>query len=114
MDEWPPYTSHIAIELFRKKQAKTEEISPQKPGNPPWQSKTLSLIMGKPLGGSQVPIGRVPLDKLDQKQVEALEDYYVRVRYNDKVMQIPGCRLQGNHLKGDTSLCTLVRRISSY
>jgi len=36
-----------------------------------------------------------------------LNDYYVRVRYNDKVMQVPGCVPEGKHFEGDTTLCTL-------
>ena len=34
--------------------------------------------------------------------------YYVRVRYNDCPITIPGCRPKGRHLDGDKSLCTLV------
>jgi acid phosphatase len=33
--------------------------------------------------------------------------YYVRVRYNDKIMQVPGCKAEGKHLEGDTTFCTL-------
>ncbi|ORX55726.1 phosphoglycerate mutase-like protein [Hesseltinella vesiculosa] len=35
-------------------------------------------------------------------------DHYVRVRYNDKVLELPGCAQNGNHhASGDQSLCTL-------
>ncbi|KAF7731246.1 hypothetical protein EC973_000662 [Apophysomyces ossiformis] len=36
------------------------------------------------------------------------EDHYVRVRYNNKVLELPGCADKGNHhANGDKSLCTL-------
>ena len=52
-------------------------------------------------------IARKPLTGLSQAQRDQLSDYYVRVRYNDKVMQIPGCKVEGKHLPGDTTFCTL-------
>ncbi|GAB5592234.1 hypothetical protein Unana1_07134 [Umbelopsis nana] len=45
-------------------------------------------------------------DSLWKKPVE--QDYYVRVRYQDKIMKLPGCAEQGkHHPNGDQSLCTL-------
>ncbi|KAG0168619.1 hypothetical protein DFQ28_005104 [Apophysomyces sp. BC1034] len=36
------------------------------------------------------------------------EDHYVRVRYNNKVLELPGCSDKGkHHANGDKSLCTL-------
>lgn len=37
---------------------------------------------------------------------------YVRIRYNDRPITIPGCRPQGHHLDGDESICTFVSLIS--
>ena len=38
----------------------------------------------------------------------AVDAHYVRVRYNDKVLELPGCQAQGkHHAGGDASLCTL-------
>ncbi|ORY98625.1 histidine phosphatase superfamily [Syncephalastrum racemosum] len=34
-------------------------------------------------------------------------EHYVRVRYNEKVLELPGCAGQGEHYDGDKSLCTL-------
>ena len=34
--------------------------------------------------------------------------HYVRIRYNDCPITIPGCRPQGRHFDGDESICTLV------
>src|SRR5690606_10236333 len=39
---------------------------------------------------------------------DALKGWYVRVRYNDEPVVVPGCRKPGNHLDGDVSFCTLV------
>ena len=33
---------------------------------------------------------------------------YIRMRYNDSPVVVPGCRLPGRHLAGDESFCTLV------
>jgi acid phosphatase len=52
-------------------------------------------------------IARKPITSLSPAQRDQLNDYYVRLRYNDKVMQIPGCKAPGKHLEGDTSFCTL-------
>lgn len=37
-----------------------------------------------------------------------LQDYYVRIRYNDRPVVVEGCKPAGNHLEGDESFCTLV------
>lgn len=34
--------------------------------------------------------------------------HYVRIRYNDRPVALPGCRRPGDHLEGDSSFCTLV------
>lgn len=35
-------------------------------------------------------------------------EHYVRVRYNDKILELPGCAAQGDHhANGDKTLCTL-------
>jgi acid phosphatase len=36
-----------------------------------------------------------------------LKEYYVRIRYNDKIMQVPACKAADKHLEGDTTFCTL-------
>ncbi|KAI9345447.1 histidine phosphatase superfamily [Pilaira anomala] len=35
------------------------------------------------------------------------QEHYVRVKYNETTVQIPTCSIEGNHRKGDKSLCTL-------
>lgn len=78
---WPPFTSHIALELFSQE--------------------------GKAPAGPAGAIGRgSPRDRDGME--EALKGYFVRVRYNDEPIVVPGCRKPGNHLDGDVSFCTLV------
>ena len=93
---WPPFTSYIAVELFRSRSKPATEQSPR----PSWWSSMLKL---NPPG-----IGRRPLEELSPDQRESLQGYYVRLRYNDEVVKIPGCKARGKHLPGDDSFCTLV------
>lgn len=57
--------------------------------------------------GKPRDIGRRPVEKLSKDELQGLDGYFVRVKYNDRIMVIPGCQVQGNHLDGDQSLCTL-------
>lgn len=114
-DRWPPFTSHIAFELFRDA-SKTNALGTQDealviPAPPktswigsivPWGSAPTTA--GKPPAG----IGRKPTDELKEEERHKLEGYYVRIRYNDEVVTIPGCKPPGNHLEGDETFCTLV------
>jgi acid phosphatase len=123
-EKWPPFTSHIAFEMFRKKQQRdspTEHIAPEGPvgelkpnRNDEKPQSWLSSFFGgtkkvvdKPEPRQQ-SIGRKTMDELNEQQKQELKGYYVRIRYNDKVMQVPGCKAPGNHLEGDTTFCTLV------
>jgi acid phosphatase len=170
-EKWPPYTSHIAFELFRVKSPhdKTASQSPdadfitpttpastepkneqaqQKPGffagflglrspspSPSQSSDSKStyatsshdessvsaaLKRNSPLSTpsfSPSPdihpsrpaadlVARKPYSSLSESQKQRLDKYYVRVRYNDKIMKIPACAKPGNHYEGDESLCT--------
>ena len=107
-DQWPPFTSHIAVELFRHNSTPQIPISSR-------SSSWLPAFLG---GGSSpkssppgVPppggIGRTGTPELSDGQRKSLEGYYVRLRYNDEPVTIPGCKLPGNHLEGDESFCTL-------
>lgn len=117
-EKWPPFTSHIAIELFRKSNASAVREVPSLPEQPPssqpksWWSSLFGSTKSFQ-ASDQVPkgIGRKPLGELTQAQKGSLADHFVRIRYNDKVMQVPGCKAEGKHLPGDTTFCTLVRPI---
>lgn len=140
-EKWPPYSSHVAIELFRKKDpnsissgsssdatflsetrpASTEPKADYRPGaiasllglrsasnsDPASQSSTTNTA----ISSVQTPkfkdlIARNSHKALSDSQKDRLEPYYVRIRYNDKVMKIPACAKPGNHYEGDDSLCT--------
>jgi acid phosphatase len=98
-DRWPPFTSHLAIELFR------EAKVPPPPQGPVKRSWWTSLF-----GKAAVPanIGRRPTTELTASEKSKLDGYYVRIRYNDEPVTVPGCKLPGNHMEGDESFCTLV------
>lgn len=113
-EKWPPFTSHIAFELFRK--GNTSGVSratpaPQQPSASKTQSWWSSLFGStktfKEDNAAPQGIARKPVTDLTDSQRDQIKDYYVRIRYNDKIMQVPGCKAEGKHLDGDTTLCTL-------
>ena len=119
---WPGFTSHIALELFRKTStagaiaATNQNLGKDMDSKPTdCQKQSLwSMIFGagkeKSARDSQPPLGiaRRPIAELSEKEKSDLDGYYVRIRYNDRPMVVPGCKQQGNHLEGDESFCTLV------
>jgi len=123
-EHWPPYTSHIALELFKKSglqqapalsQPKVEPAS-QTTGSPAPQPKNgwfASLFGGNSAVGlkgdnGSIGIARQKIEDLKESDRSKLDGYFVRIRYNDKVMTVPGCKPAGKHLDGDESFCTLV------
>lgn len=120
-ESWPPFTSHIAIELFRKRDESPNPEGPRPksaiekqalapPTRPGWFASLLGLSSSpKNLSGGEASegIGRRPTSELSAPEKAKLDGYFVRVRYNDKVMMIPGCKKPGNHHEGDESLCTM-------
>lgn len=104
-DQWPPFTSHVALELFRHNDKPAPAIRPAKSSSwLPWSSGSgpaSSLPAGSALAAKKTP-------ELSDKDRAVLDGYYVRIRYNDQPVTIPGCKLPGNHLPGDESFCTLV------
>lgn len=121
-EKWPPFTSHIAIELFRKKPWTAPTTGPlrtsmsdeklkksQTDTQPGWWSRIFGGATAKALPKPE-GIARKAIEELSDKQRDELKGYYVRIRYNDKIMQVPGCKVQGKHLEGDTTFCTLVSR----
>ncbi|KAI0480579.1 phosphoglycerate mutase-like protein [Xylariaceae sp. FL0804] len=139
-DKWPPYTSHIAIEMFRETERQRSSSnhtagipSPtQTPGAakiPPaegdsgstkdgsqsswlgslfsWAVPSSSSASRARPGAPPPGIGRKPSSELTDDERTLLQGYYVRLRYNDEVVTVPGCRAPGKHLEGDDSFCTL-------
>jgi acid phosphatase len=66
-----------------------------------------STKMFKEEGLKPERMARKPLTDFTAAQRDELKDFYVRIRYNDKIMQVPGCKTEGKHLEGDTTFCTL-------
>lgn len=118
---WPPFTSHIAFELLRN--VDNSGSDPAAAGNqasassnvvpaattPSARSWFSSLFSSRTPAGQPPPgIGRKPTNELSQAEKTKLDGYYVRIRYNDEIMKVPGCKAPGRHYEGDDSLCTLV------
>lgn len=108
-EPWPPYTSHIALEMFRKNQSSVEELKNEPSETRGTVKGLLSIFgLGKQSEPSPIGIARRKLRDLSETERSRLDGYYVRIRYNDKIMTVPGCRPEGKHLDGDESFCTLV------
>ncbi len=97
---WPPFTSHLAIEMFKESKAAAAE--PVKTSSSWWSSIWAGAKAQPP------SIGRRPTPDLTPEEKSKMDGYYVRIRYNDEPVTVPACRLPGNHLEGDESFCTLV------
>ncbi|KAK3401076.1 histidine phosphatase superfamily [Sordaria brevicollis] len=106
---WPPFTSHIAIELFHKADSNSPSsldvaTTPVKKGW--WESMFPASAVSK-ANQKEAGIRRKPSEYLTSSEKSKLDGYYVRMRYNDESVTIPGCKAPGNHLEGDESFCTL-------
>ncbi|KAK2595596.1 hypothetical protein QQS21_006708 [Conoideocrella luteorostrata] len=93
-DSWPPFTSHIAVELFQRIGSNNNSSSSS------WWSRLLA-------GSASKSMGRKPSAELGEPDRRHLQNYYVRLRYNDRPVTIPGCKTPGKHLDGDETFCTL-------
>lgn len=111
-NRWPPFTSHIAFELFRKAGVPAVEEAEVFKAPDASRSSWLGSFSSSTSPARQPPpdIGRKTSEELTEAEKKKLGGYYVRIRYNDEVVTIPGCKAQGNHLEGDESFCTLVSR----
>lgn len=127
-DKWPPYTSHIAIEMFRKAdhappavptpadtslsgKATVPPVAEGVAAKPSWTSWFGGLFGSSSTTQPGLPppgIGRKRTGELTVGEQAKLDGYYVRLRYNDEIVTVPGCKPAGNHLEGDESFCTLV------
>lgn len=117
-EKWPPYTSHLAIELFRD-----EKVGRTSPGAAGKLREPVARIANaqstsppnsfdktfRRKSPASEGFARKPMEELSVAEKQQLEGHYVRLRYNDRPVVIPGCKLPGKHLEGDFSFCTLVR-----
>lgn len=110
-NKWPPYTSHIAIELFCEAELNTDKITnpPEKPSSFKFKS-LLSPFFQKPSppNTASEPLTNKPLASMTSLEKQKLSGHYVRMRYNDHPVVIPGCKPLGKHLDDDETFCTLV------
>ena len=75
--------------------------------NSTWPSYTSSLAIELFRGREQAaPVERE--HQLGPPQAKGPQQQYVRIRYNDSPVIIPGCRPPGRHLDGHESFCILV------
>ncbi|PNY24711.1 acid phosphatase [Tolypocladium capitatum] len=103
-DEWPPFTSHVAIELF----SRADKPAPSPAAAPLTTSWWPVFLGGSRAGLPPASIGRKPTADLTDLEKQRLQGHYVRIRYNDRPITVPGCKAPGKHLDGDESFCTLV------
>ncbi|OAA65754.1 histidine acid phosphatase [Niveomyces insectorum RCEF 264] len=113
LPNWPPFTSHLAVELFHKQPpvaasatAATTTTTAPVSSSSSWTS-FLPSIFGRSAATTASGIGRKPTPELTEGEKKKLAGYYVRIRYNDEIVTVPGCRPPGKHLEGDESFCTL-------
>lgn len=93
-ERWPPFTASLVFELFKNKEGASAQ------GN---QRDILTRFFSS---ANNIPeVTRGP--HADLSHIPELDDHYVRVRYNDRVLRLPGCAEEGRHLPGDNSFCTL-------
>ncbi|KAL5342451.1 histidine phosphatase superfamily [Aspergillus crustosus] len=113
---WPPFTSSVAVELFSRADSTTSPSSTDALTTAPKQSGGLfSFLSGSSSSSPSAkthlppsPTARTPLESLPETARQSLQEHYVRIRYNDQVVRIPGCATKpGNHLPGDDTFCTL-------
>lgn len=93
---WPPYGSVLAIELLKDVRATGDAAKDVRQ----WPSLSSFHL-------SDAPILRTPTSRLSQAQKSRLQNYYVRLRYNNRALAIPGCKVREGNWKGDETFCTL-------
>lgn len=118
-EKWPPYTSHVAIELFREETESRTKNAGEEDLREPVTASTAhaqnpsprrSILRSFRTGNlASEGFARKPLEEFNKDEKEKLKGYFVRMRYNDRSISVPGCKLPGKHLEGDESFCTLVR-----
>ncbi|KAJ2001722.1 hypothetical protein H4R26_003983, partial [Coemansia thaxteri] len=111
---WPPYASSMRIELLK------DTKTPCPATLPHWAGKLtdFSTDMAAALPESRVRPVNVPSSlyhwppgrsgTAGSLNPRATRDYYVRVWYNDRTIQLPACRDPGaHHTKLGPAVCTL-------
>ncbi|KAL2871822.1 putative acid phosphatase [Aspergillus lucknowensis] len=113
--KWPPFTSSVAVELFSQPESNTDASAIASPTLTKQSSGLFSFLSGSSFSSSPnkthrppSPTARAPLASLPASARDLLQNHYVRIRYNDRPVRIPGCAAKPqNHLPGDETFCTL-------
>lgn len=104
-DKWPNFTGSIAFELLKRKgssaSGSTSSTVGLNTGKTWWSSLFSSAAKSKPVSA------RTPLSEWPESEKAGLDEYYVRLRYNDKLVVVPYCKPAGRHFEGDETFCTL-------
>lgn len=95
MERWVLFISYVVVELFMDNMKGGRE-----------RGGWFGGLFGK---GKE--IGRWLVEELGEEEKKKLEGYYVRLRYNDEVVIVFGCRMEGRYLEGDELFCILVSEI---
>ena len=104
--KWPPFTSSLAMVLFRAEV--DTPVSPQKQEEQGPSSPWLYKPSGPSDSDASADLPPTnPSNKINLSN-PAHTTAYVRLRYNDRPVSIPGCALPGNHLPSDPTFCTFV------
>ncbi|KAJ5226447.1 hypothetical protein N7468_007672 [Penicillium chermesinum] len=109
-ESWPPFTSSVAIELFSQAPIPSSDAGDtlEEFSNPKVATKKRGVFASL-FGGDKAPskrlpdseIERAPISSLPEEARKSLRKHYVRIRYNDRPVLIPGCAATpGNHLPG--------------
>ncbi|KAJ2821938.1 hypothetical protein IWW50_004431, partial [Coemansia erecta] len=114
--EWPAFAASMRIELLKDTASPHPTVQPaweQDPAHP--SADPFKVPFDKRVRPTNVPkslyqwsSGRRGPGPTTQINPRATRDYYVRVWYNDRVLQLPTCRDPGaHHSKMGPSVCTL-------
>lgn len=103
-DKWPNFTASIAFELFSLKDGDDQGDAKSQNGGHGASSKRW-FSSSQP--SSSDNHARLPLSSMSPSQRDQLRGKFVRIRYNDEIVSLPGCQGEGKHLEGDESFCTL-------
>ena len=107
-DKWPNFTSSIAFELFKRTKPENLPTDGLSTGAMwPNKEKTWWYSLFSSPRSSECTSTRSPTLEWPDADKRKLEDYYIRLRYNDRPVIIPFCKASGRHLEDDDSFCTL-------
>ncbi|KAJ2492006.1 hypothetical protein IWW37_001859 [Coemansia sp. RSA 2050] len=113
---WPPFSSSLRIELLKDSTSPYPTVQPSWAGDLANHSEDLSTIppeerirpLNVPDSLYRWAPGRTGNSSPVPFNPRATRDYYVRIWYNDRSVQLPACRDPGaHHSKLGSSVCTL-------